>query len=112
MKTSIIFSLVCYFYFPPVKNWMFQMIHLDASKEKSGRPNPESYSCNDLAYRYKYNGETVYLFTDDGNCNDAFSIVYNENCDVCTMGGITGHGDGRCPDFYQLASNEELVWRK
>ncbi|MCF0055011.1 DUF6970 domain-containing protein [Dyadobacter sp. CY356] len=57
-----------------------------------------------------YNGSTVYYIPP--SCCDAFSELLDENCNLlCSPdGGITGGGDGRCPDFRKNISNEKLVW--
>jgi uncharacterized protein DUF6970 len=60
---------------------------------------------------YLYNGKTVYLFTAD--CCDQFITLVDANCNtICApSGGITGGGDGRCPDFYEKAQHVRLVWK-
>src|SRR5690606_33283642 len=74
--------------------------------EKSGK-------CNNLVYRYEYKGEVVYLFTDGGVCPDYTSVVYSKNCEVvCSMGGIDGKGDGRCPDFEKQATKLKVIWSR
>ena len=61
--------------------------------------------------RYDYDGQTVYFETPP--CCDQFSIVYNTKGQVvCNPdGGITGKGDGRCPDFREKRKDEKLVWQ-
>jgi hypothetical protein len=73
----------------------------------------ENDQCLDKVYEYTYQGETVYLFVPK-NCPDALYKLYNENCDlICSpSGGIFGMGDGKCPDFYQKATNEKLIYSK
>jgi hypothetical protein len=60
---------------------------------------------------YLYNGKKVYLFTSD--CCDQFITLVDATCNsVCApSGGITGAGDGRCPDFYKEAMHLRLVWK-
>ena len=62
-------------------------------------------------YEYQYRGRTVYTIS--ANCCDQFNMVYDECLNpICApSGGITGRGDGRCPDFTANATNERLVWR-
>ena len=52
---------------------------------------------------YLYNGKRVFLFT--APCCDKYNTVYDMNCNpVCApSGGITGKGDGKCPDFKETA---------
>ncbi len=61
-------------------------------------------------WQYEYNGKTVYFIT--SYCCDMFSELYDENANlICNPdGGITGHGDGRCKDFFDLRKNEKLIW--
>lgn len=60
--------------------------------------------------RYQYQGESVYMFR--GGCCDQFEFVYSSQCEyICApSGGFTGLGDGKCPDFSQEATHEEVVW--
>jgi hypothetical protein len=61
-------------------------------------------------YSYRYAGKKVYYFTP--RCCDQPSVLYDESCKrVCRPdGGITGQGDGKCPDFFSTRTDEELVW--
>jgi hypothetical protein len=61
-------------------------------------------------YRYTYNKKKVYFIPQ--YCCDAFSELYDESCNIiCNPdGGIMGHGDGKCADFFQGRTDEELIW--
>lgn len=61
-------------------------------------------------YSYQYEGETVFYFPP--RCCDFFGEVFDAECNyICAPdGGITGSGDGDCPDFFQKATNETLLW--
>lgn len=61
-------------------------------------------------YSYSYKGETVYFIPQ--HCCDFPSELYDVNCNlICSPdGGITGDGDGKCSDFFQLRRNEKLLW--
>ncbi|MEM8902013.1 MAG: hypothetical protein AAGC85_28150 [Bacteroidota bacterium] len=61
-------------------------------------------------FRYQYEGESVFKFK--GGCCDQFEFVYSNQCEyICApSGGFTGLGDGRCPNFSEEATHEELVW--
>lgn len=61
---------------------------------------------------YSFRGKTVYLFTAD--CCDFYNIVYSDSCvQICAPGGgITGKGDGQCPDFVKEAKHIKLLWKK
>jgi hypothetical protein len=63
-------------------------------------------------WAYTWNGQKVYLASDE-TCCDQFITLYDECFNVlcAPSGGITGKGDGRCSDFYQQATDQQLVWR-
>lgn len=49
-----------------------------------------------------YNGEVVYLFPTGSYYPDAYTtaLFYNNQTLICYPdGGISGHGDGKCPGF-------------
>jgi len=60
---------------------------------------------------YIYNDKHVYLFS--SNCCDQFNILYDDSCNsICApSGGITGHGDQKCNDFFKAARYVKLVWK-
>ena len=60
---------------------------------------------------YSYLGKKVYLFT--SNCCDQYIMLYDGSCNyICApSGGITGKGDGKCSDFYSVATHLRLVWK-
>lgn len=62
-------------------------------------------------YRYVYGDKYVYLFSSD--CCDQYNYLYDKDCNVicAPMGGITGKGDGRCPNFKDMATDETLIWK-
>jgi hypothetical protein len=61
-------------------------------------------------YRYQYDGQTVYYIP--AKCCDIPSILYDATgVEICLpSGGMTGRGDGRCPDFNDTKSDETLIW--
>ena len=61
-------------------------------------------------YSYTYQKQTVYYFPP--RCCDIPSTLYDENCNIiCSPdGGLTGGGDGKCPDFFSSRTNEKLIW--
>lgn len=62
-------------------------------------------------WRYEYKGEIVYYVPPQ--CCDAFSTLYDMfgNSICAPDGGITGRGNGKCPDFFQERKNEKLIWQ-
>ena len=61
--------------------------------------------------RYTYKGRTAYYLPP--RCCDVPSDVYDADGRLLCHpeGGITGTGDGRCPDFLAARTDEHLVWR-
>ena len=64
-----------------------------------------------MVTRYRYNGQTVYFVPQ--RCCDVASVLYSATGSVMCHpdGGITGRGDGQCPDFFAQRSEEHIVWR-
>jgi Domain of unknown function (DUF6970) len=62
-------------------------------------------------WRYDYFAQVVYFVP--ARCCDIPSTVYDADGNIiCTPdGGITGEGDGRCPDFFSTRNNEQLIWK-
>ena len=62
-------------------------------------------------YRYQYEGQNVYYIS--APCCDQYSQVFDTKGKLICQpdGGITGKGDGQCPDFEKNKSNEKLVWQ-
>ena len=62
-------------------------------------------------WRYEYKGEQVYYIP--AQCCDQFSQLYDaRGILLCAPdGGFTGKGDGRCPDFFSLRTDETLIWQ-
>ncbi len=83
--------------------WVDQLI-LQFQNAPPGNP-PQSI------WRYQYKGEAVYYVPPQ--CCDQFSVLYDSKANVICApdGGFAGHGDGRCPDFFQERTNEVLIWR-
>jgi len=59
---------------------------------------------------YTFHGETVYFRP--SRCCDIRSELYDvSGALICQPdGGITGKGDGRCPDFFAARTDEQVVW--
>jgi len=62
-------------------------------------------------YRYNFNGKKVYYIP--SHCCDIPSILLDESCKpVCSAdGGLSGGGDGKCPDFFNKRTKQELIWQ-
>jgi uncharacterized protein YbjT (DUF2867 family) len=61
--------------------------------------------------RYTYGGQTVYY--ESAPCCDQLSHVFDTKGRLICQpdGGLTGKGDGKCPDFDKNKTNEKLVWQ-
>ena len=83
--------------------WLDAMI---ARLESEPVANPPAFIA-----RYEYRGDTVYYLP--SRCCDIWSQVFTKTGDViCAAdGGMTGGGDGRCPDFFETRREEKIVWR-
>jgi hypothetical protein len=62
-------------------------------------------------WRYEYNRQTVYFVP--AHCCDIPSVLYDASGNsLCSPdGGITGEGDGNCPDFFGQRTDEQLIWQ-
>jgi hypothetical protein len=62
-------------------------------------------------WSYEYNGQVVYYVP--SHCCDIPSAVFDaQGTYVCAPdGGFTGGGDGKCSDFFDKRTNEQLIWQ-
>lgn len=76
-------------------------------KEFEGSANPP-----DLVASYTYQGRLVYYVSP--RCCDQYGLLFDSTgTELCAPdGGITGRGDGRCPEFIAQRSNEKILWRR
>jgi hypothetical protein len=86
-------------------DWVTKLIE----KEKTGAvANPPA-----SLSRCKYKGGAVYYLPP--RCCDIPGVLYDENgIVICNpSGGLTGRGDGRCPDFFQEYEKRDcvVIWR-
>jgi len=86
-----------------IPRWLKQKI---STLEAQPVQNPPA-----AVYEYEYLGETVYYFPP--RCCDIFSELYDHKGNlICHPdGGITGMGDGQCPEFFLKARLIRLVWQ-
>ena len=63
-------------------------------------------------WRYTYKDGIVY-YVPPMPCCDHLSTLYDEGGAILCApdGGITGDGNGRCSDFFELRSGETRVWQ-
>jgi hypothetical protein len=83
----------------------FSAILIDQLRQKP-KQNPAAE-----VTQYTYQGRTVYLVT--GGCCDAYNYLFDTcgNVLCAASGGLSGKGDGACPDFLTTATNPILLWR-
>lgn len=74
--------------------------------KKEGVRNPPG-----SVWQYDYNGQVVYYIPP--HCCDIPSELFDDKCNmICNPdGGITGAGDGKCPNFFSNKTNEKLIWQ-
>lgn len=60
-------------------------------------------------WKWEVDGQTYYYISSD--CCDQYNLLYDNNCDIICApdGGITGMGDGNCPDFREPIK-KTLLW--
>lgn len=64
-------------------------------------------------HSFFFQGETVFILTKDQCIADGGVSVVNQNCDtLCFLGGIAGLTTCQGEEFYQVATDEELVWEE
>jgi hypothetical protein len=87
----------------PVPDAVTAVIH---NLESQPVRNPPAYVA-----RYDYAGQVVYYVPP--HCCDFASDLYTAMGEVICHpdGGLTGKGDGRCPDFISRRQNETILWR-
>ena len=111
MKTTLLASIVMIILLAacsqatPSSNpdWVDEMIKKYES-EPVGNPQQS-------IWRYEYNGEMVYFVP--AQCCDMYSTLYDASGNVLCApdGGFTGKGDGKCSDFFDKRTNEQLIWQ-
>ena len=82
--------------------WLSQLIQ-QLQEDAPANPPAKIYRCT-------YHDQEVYYLT--SRCCDVPGKVYDMYGNVLCEpdGGITGKGDGRCPDFFEQRKNETLIW--
>ncbi|WP_426489710.1 DUF6970 domain-containing protein [Hymenobacter sp. 102] len=83
--------------------WLEDRIQRHLSEKKA---NPPIH-----IYSYQFNGATVYYETSP--CCDQYTNLYAADGKMLCHpeGGLTGKGDGQCPDFTKKRTEERLVWQ-
>jgi hypothetical protein len=83
--------------------WVRELV---AALERQPVANPPAF----LA-QYIYRGDTTYYLP--SRCCDIQSQVFDRfGTVICAAdGGITGEGDGRCPDYFTERREERIIWR-
>ncbi len=59
----------------------------------------------------QYHGQVVYFFCGRTDIADNCDYLYSSGgVLMAVFGGITGYGDGRCPDFFENATVIRCIW--
>jgi hypothetical protein len=90
---------------PPTADWPPVVDRLITEFETSSKTNPPA-----SIWRYEYRGLAVFYVPP--SCCDIPGELYDSNGNlICGPdGGISGRGDGRCPDFFRERTEELRVW--
>ena len=88
------------------------------SCEKMGRPGDVSEPIINLVEtlqptsvdEYLYNSEKVYHFDTWRGPDDMTYLYSREGIQMAAFGGFTGHGDGRCTDFFDTAQKIRTIY--
>jgi hypothetical protein len=109
-----------------IKNlpYMFLLVFLSCSKQKTHSLNVPSCVQTKIeliqslpvdnppkeVWKWQVDGNTYYYFS--AACCDQYSELYDTNCNlVCHPdGGLTGAGDGNCPNF-SGSIIKTLIWK-
>ena len=99
----LILSLTIIFIQQNKTNWLNQLIEKEKN-EPVANPPASLTKCI-------YKNKIVYYLPP--RCCDIQSVLYNKNGEfICAPdGGISGVGDGRCPDFFEERKNCEIIWK-
>ncbi|HEX9888281.1 MAG TPA: hypothetical protein VGA69_02295 [Nitriliruptorales bacterium] len=83
--------------------WLQRQIEQISSEEVSNPPTE--------IWKYSYQDAIVYYRP--ARCCDIPSTLWSADGEVLCHpdGGLTGAGDGQCPDFAEARSDKDLVWR-
>ena len=87
--------------------WLDQVIKSNFPKGTATEINPPIAK---HIYRYTYKDKKVYYVP--SRCCDIQSSLYDSTGkQLCSPdGGKSGRGDGKCADFFEQRSNEEVIW--
>jgi hypothetical protein len=113
-----------FYVFGPLSILCFLWVSCDEKSPVAPEPTPEwltalirNFEMQPVANppvsitRYEYKSEVVYLVSP--RCCDNWSDLYRaDGTTLCHPdGGLTGNGDGRCPDFLIERKNAQIIWQ-
>lgn len=86
-----------------IPGWLIELISEFQSEPVTNPPRS--------VWQYEYKDQIVYYVPPI--CCDQYGILYDTQGNVICApdGGISGGGDGRCPDFVVEAKNGKLIWQ-
>ena len=118
MKTSIFFTLMVYAFIACEKpqddlpdglpDCILELIEVKKNETIQGCSWLQSVK------RYTFQNQEVYVLEPDSRCiTDEQSVVINTICDeLCFLGGLKGATECGGVNFYENATNEEIIWPK
>lgn len=78
---------------------------LIAQQQAEERRNPPG-----SVWQYRY-GDRVVFYVPPACCDIPGELYDSDGKLLCLPdGGITGNGDGRCPDFFEVRTDERHIW--
>ena len=82
------------------------VMKVTAEKQEAEVDNPPGY-----IEKCSYQGRDVFYVST--GCCDQYSYVYDaDQVQVCAPdGGMTGQGDGKCPDYYDAKKDCVMIWK-
>src|SRR5258706_8306532 len=111
-KSFFIALLVCsLFYF--ISGWKKEGTVLRRCVSLKIKQIKQELKRNPPAEIWQYNFDNRIVYYIPPFCCDQYSELLDENCRVicATDGGISGRGDGGCPDFLSKRTNGILIWQ-
>ena len=102
---AVLFAAVTGCAAPADQDWPPFVTQLIAQLEAAPKANPPA-----SIWRFSYKGRVVF-YVPPSCCDVASELYDNEGNLICGPdGGLSGDGDGKCPDFFELRTDELRVW--
>ena len=84
-----------------IPKWLKKLVH----EYEVGKPEDRP----ERIVRYTYRNGFVFFL--ESKCCDRFDDLYDiGGKQICSLGGKTGRGDGKCPEFFRERKDEKVIW--